>query len=258
MPESDLALLREAALEAGSIARTYSGETAQSWDKPDDAGPVTECDLAVNRMLEERLRAARPGYGWLSEESEDNESRLARETVFVIDPLDGTRSFMAGGKTFAHALAVVREGRVEAGVVYLPLLEKLYTAARGEGAALNGNPIRTAIKPGLDRATVLAAKPVLQPRFWKGGTVPDIDRVYRPSLAYRLCLVAEGRYDAMITLRDSWEWDIAAGALIMEEAGAVVTDRYGAALRFNNPRPKVAGVLAASRALHGEMIAALV
>ncbi|MDQ2094525.1 3'(2'),5'-bisphosphate nucleotidase CysQ [Rhodalgimonas zhirmunskyi] len=257
MPETDLALLVEAAQEAGRIARTYSGATAQSWEKPDNAGPVTECDLAVNRMLEERLRAARPDYGWLSEESEDNEARLEAETVFVIDPLDGTRSFMEGGRTFAHALAVVRNGLVQAGVVYLPLLDKLYTATYGGGAKLNGTPIKTALKPGLDRATVLAAKPVLQPRFWKGGVVPDIDRVYRPSLAYRLCLVAEGRYDAMITLRDSWEWDIAAGALIMAEAGAVVTDRYGAPLRFNNARPKVAGVLAASRAVHAEMRAAL-
>ena len=257
MPETDLSLLVTAAQEAGRIARSYTGETAQAWEKPDDAGPVTECDLAINRMLEQHLRTARPTYGWLSEESEDNEARLDTETVFIVDPLDGTRSFMAGEKTFAHALAVVRGGVVQAGAVYLPLLDKLYTAQRGKGAALNGNPIRTALKPGLDRATVLAAKPVLQPRFWKGGAVPDIDRVYRPSLAYRLCLVAEGRYDAMITLRDSWEWDIAAGALIMEEAGAVVTDRYGDALKFNNPRPKVAGVLAASRAVHGEMIAAL-
>ncbi|WP_322867105.1 3'(2'),5'-bisphosphate nucleotidase CysQ [Aquicoccus sp. G2-2] len=258
MPGADLELLIDAAREAGRIAREYCGETVQKWDKPDDAGPVTEADLAVNRMLNERLRGARPGYGWLSEESEDSAERLARERVFIVDPLDGTRNFIEGGKSWAHALAIVEHGRPVAGVVYLPLLERLYAAEAGLGATLNGAPIAASTAQGLAGATLLAARPALGAEHWKGGVVPDVERVYRPSLAYRLSLVAEGRFDSMLTLRDSWEWDIAAGAAILGEAGAVVTDRHGQALRFNNAVPMVAGVVAGAEAVQRALRGALV
>lgn len=257
MPARDLALLSEAAREAGRIACSYFGGAVDTEHKPDGAGPVTEADLAVNAALEERLRGARPDYGWLSEESEDGPARLGARRVFIVDPLDGTRSFIEGGKTWAHSLAVVEDGAVLAGVVYLPIRKRLYTAAKGAGAALNGRPIRASGRDRLAGATLLAARPALRPEFWKDGKVPGVERVYRPSLAYRLALVAEGRFDAMLTLRDSWEWDIAAGALLLEEAGAAVSDRHGAPLRFNNPQPQVAGVVAAAAGIHAELLAAL-
>ncbi|WP_137701155.1 3'(2'),5'-bisphosphate nucleotidase CysQ [Marimonas lutisalis] len=257
MPDPDLEILIGAAQEAGRIATGFFGTRFASEDKPGGAGPVTEADLAVNVMLEQTLRAERPGYGFLSEESEDSDARLSRERVFILDPLDGTRSFINGEKTWAHALAVVENGRPVVGVVYLPLLDLLYAATAGGGATLNGAPIRASGRKDVQGCTVLAARPALEPRRWKGGAVPDVKRVYRPSLAYRLALVAEGRYDAMITLRDSWEWDIAAGALIMEEAGAVVTDRHGAPLLFNNPHPQVAGVVAGSPGVQAGLQAGL-
>ena len=142
MPEADLAILTDAAREAGKIASGYFGGRYTSEDKPDGAGPVTEADLAVNVMLSETLRAERPDYGWLSEESEDSAVRLGRERVFIVDPLDGTRSFIAGETTWAHSLAVAEEGQVMAAVIYLPMRDRLYAAARGRGATLNGAPIR--------------------------------------------------------------------------------------------------------------------
>ncbi|MGR3584691.1 MAG: inositol monophosphatase family protein, partial [Pseudooceanicola nanhaiensis] len=185
MPEADLTLLEEAAREAGRIALGFAGRDPQTWDKPDGLGPVTEADLAVNAMLEERLRGARPGYGWLSEESVDDPERLDRRQVFVIDPIDGTRSFIAGGESWSHALAVVEDGLVTAAVVYLPVKGKLYAAARGQGARLNGRPIRASARETLSGATMLAAKPTYDARHWPGG-VPPVTRAYRPSLAYRL------------------------------------------------------------------------
>ncbi|MDQ2089834.1 inositol monophosphatase family protein [Marimonas arenosa] len=257
MPASDLEILTDAALEAGKIASGYFGGSYTSEDKPGGAGPVTEADLAVNVMLEQTLRAERPGYGWLSEESDDSAVRLGRDRVFIVDPLDGTRSFINGETTWAHSMAVAEQGTVVAAVIYLPMRDRLYTAAKGAGATLNGQPIRASKRRALKGATLLAAKPALRPEWWRGGQVPEVKRVYRPSLAYRLALVAEGRYDAMLTLRDSWEWDIAAGALILEEAGAAVTDRTGAPLRFNNRHPQVAGVVAAAVGVHGELRGAL-
>ncbi len=253
----DLALLVEAARAAGRIACGYCGPAARRWDKPDGAGPVTEADIAVNDMLEQRLRGARPDYGWLSEESEDDADRLGRERVFIVDPIDGTRSFAEGSSAWAHALAVATGGIVTAAVIYLPQRDLLFSAAAGEGARLNGARIRATQKVRLDQAQILAARPNLDALHWRGGQVPRFSRAYRPSLAYRLALVAQGRFDGMLTLRPSWEWDIAAGELILREAGALCTDRHGGALRFNNPHPKVDGVIAAGAVLHRDLLAAL-
>lgn len=256
MPANDLPLLVAAARAAGEVALRFAHDTAQTWDKPGGLGPVTEADLAVNALLEDRLRAARPGYGWLSEESEDTRARLSARRLFVIDPIDGTRSFLEGSGSWAHSIAVVENGVVTAAVVYLPRRDKLYAAAAGQGATLNGAAIRVTGRAELHGASVVAAKPNYAARNWRGA-VPEVVRVYRPSLAYRLSLVAEGRFDAMFTLRPSWEWDVAAGALILQEAGAAVTDRAGGMLRFNNAVPQVNGVVAANPALHARITAAL-
>jgi myo-inositol-1(or 4)-monophosphatase len=253
VPQSDLALLTDAALEAGRIATRYWKRTPQVWDKPDGAGPVTEADLAVNTMLETRLQAARPGYGWLSEETDDSTARLSAERCFIVDPIDGTRAFIAGEDTFSHSLAVAVDGQITAAVVYLPVLDRLYSATLDGPALRDGAPIAASARTGIEGASLLTTRPNLAPEHWPGG-VPDLRRSFRASLAYRLCLVAEGRHDGMLTLRDAWEWDIAAGDLIARRAGARVTDRAGEALRFNAPHPQSRGVLAAAPGLHAALM----
>jgi len=253
---TDLALLTQAARDAGDIARRYFQKDPAVTDKPDGAGPVTEADLAVNAMLEATLPTARPDYGWLSEETEDGAARLDTHRQFVIDPIDGTRAFIEGSKDWAHALAIVEDGAPICGVVYLPMHDLMFTATKGGGAAVNDMPMM--VTPAtLETATVLATKPNFKPHFWKDGTPPDITRAFRSSLAYRMCLVAQGAFDGMLTLRPSWEWDIAAGALMIAEAGGNVTDQNGAALRFNNAHPQVPGVVAAGHVLHTALAARL-
>jgi myo-inositol-1(or 4)-monophosphatase len=256
LPARDLALLTEAAREAGRIALRYWRRDPKVWDKGGEHGPVTEADLAVNDMLKARLLAARPDYGWLSEETPDTAERLAVDTVFIIDPIDGTRAFVAGEETFAHSLAVAHKGQVIAGVVYLPALDRIYTASEASAPLKDGQPIAVSTRDVLTDANILTTKPNLAPERWPGG-VPDIQRSFRASLAYRLCLAAEGRFDGMITLRDAWEWDIAAGSLIAQRAGAAVTDRTGAELRFNSPSALAAGVLALPPKLHAEVLVRL-
>ena len=117
MPEPDLALLRDAAKAAGEIATKHFRKDPEAWDKGAGQGPVTEADIEVDTMLREELTAARPDYGWLSEETADNATRLDRERVFVVDPIDGTRAFMDGKTGFSHALAVVEQGVPVAAVV---------------------------------------------------------------------------------------------------------------------------------------------
>jgi myo-inositol-1(or 4)-monophosphatase len=253
LPERDLALLTEAAREAGRIALRHWRREPKVWDKGGEHGPVTEADIAVNDMLKARLLAARPDHGWLSEETPDDAARLSAEAVFIIDPIDGTRAFVAGEETFAHSLAVARQGRVTAAVVFLPALDWIYTASDTAPPLKDGQPIAASAPDRLDGADILTAKASLAPENWPGG-VPGIQRHFRASLAYRLCLVAEGRFDGMLTLRDAWEWDIAAGSLIATRAGAVVTDRQGADLRFNTPAARADGVLALPGRLHGEAL----
>ena len=257
MPEADLSLLIDAARMAGRVATSFVGKSAKRWDKAGGAGPVTEADLAVNDLLQNVLLLARPDYGWLSEETEDGTLRLGHDRVFIVDPIDGTRSFTEGADTWAHAIAVAEHGQIISAVVYLPLRNLLYTAARGSGAYLNGVPIRASEVADFGQATILAAKPAMAPSTWRSGVCPNFTPAYRPSLAYRLGLVAQAKFDAMLTLRASWEWDIAAGALIVEEAGGTITDQRGAPLRFNRADPRLDGVVAGGPSIHNALLAAL-
>ncbi len=254
-PEADRDLLISAARAAGEVALHHFRNAPQVWDKADNQGPVTQADLEVNALLEARLRAARPDYAWLSEESPQTDDRHSTDRVFIIDPIDGTRAFIEGTSAFAHSLAVVDAGQVTAGVVFLPAQDRLYAAAIGHGATLNGDPIQASKTTSLDAATLLAARPAFEARHWPGG-LGAATRAYRPSLAYRLCLVAQGRFDGMLTLRDAWEWDIAAGALIVREAGGVVSDAVGVEPSFNSASATHGGCIAAPAAVHAALMRA--
>ena len=257
-PEADLDLLIQAAHTAGEVALRYFKGSAKVWDKADNQGPVSEADLAVNDHLQGVLAGARPAYGWMSEESDPlgDLSRLSAETLFIVDPIDGTRAFLDGQPGWAHALAVVQGGRPVAGVVHLPALGLTYAARAGGGATLNGTPIAATTRADPEGATALTTRAALEPAHWPGGA-PGLVRHFRPSLAWRLALVGEGRFDAMLTLRDAWDWDIAASALIASEAGALVTDLSGSALSFNSARARSPGILAAPPALHAALRARL-
>ena len=253
---ADLDLLLDVVREAGAIAESYRGRNPRTWDKGGTAGPVSEADLETDRFLRESLLAERPGYGWLSEETEDGPDRLNRETVFVVDPIDGTRSFLEGGRTWAVSAAIVHKGQPVAGVIHMPARDFTYDAARGKGARLNGAAISASASTRADGARVLAARPALDPVHWKAGA-PGFDRHFRPSLAYRLGLVAEGRFDAMLTFRPTWEWDVAAGMLIATEAGARATDQGGRTALFNSASARLNGVVAAAPILHAHLTDAL-
>ncbi len=253
MPGTDLDLLQDAALAAGEIAKRHFREDPEVWDKGGDLGPVTEADLEIDRMLRNELVGARPGYGWLSEETEDDLDRLNRDRVFIVDPIDGTRAFMAGHEHFAHSLAIAERGEIIAAVVHLPMMDRTYVAAKGAGATLNGERITAKDSDDVAAAVFLANKANMRPEMWANG-VPPCRRSFRPSLAYRVCLAAEGRYDGMLTLRPTWEWDVAAGDLIAREAGAVVTDRARLATRYNNERPQLNGLLVAGPKMHAAVM----
>ncbi|MDD7970001.1 3'(2'),5'-bisphosphate nucleotidase CysQ [Roseinatronobacter sp. HJB301] len=253
MANDDLALLTGAAHDAGQIALRHLNAGPKVWDKPDGQGPVTDADLEIDRMLQGALCTARPDYGWLSEESRDTPDRLGRARVFIVDPIDGTRAFAQGQQGFAHALAVVEHGQPIAAVIHLPVPDLTYHALRGHGAFLNGSPIRTTDRHAVTGARVLATRSQLAAEHWQGGA-PLMTPHFRPSLAWRMALVAEGQFDAMLSLRPTWHWDIVAGALLIAEAGGKVSDGAGQDLLFNTKAPVSDGIIAAGAVMHDALL----
>ncbi|MEM9043201.1 MAG: 3'(2'),5'-bisphosphate nucleotidase CysQ [Pseudomonadota bacterium] len=249
----DLDLLKKAADEAGEIAMRFFGDDPEQWEKDDEAGPVSEADLAVNAHLTERFADSRPSYGLLSEETEDSVERLTSDRVFIVDPIDGTRAFLKGEPGFAIAVAVVEAGVPIASVVHMPALGDTYCAAAGAGAWLNDVPISPSSRVELAGSNALGASASYQSQHWPRG-LPEMKRTFRHALQWRLCLVAAGSFDLMVTMRDAYEWDVAAGALIATEAGAQITDRDGKTFHFNSPGAKVPGVLVAPPALHEQLV----
>ncbi|MGB0798247.1 MAG: inositol monophosphatase family protein, partial [Planktomarina sp.] len=138
----------------------------------------------------------------------------------------------------------------------LPVVDLLFTATKNGGAFLNGDPIQVTTRSQTPGACILASKANFQDKYWPGG-FPDIRRSFRSSLAYRLCLVAQGSFDGMLTLRPTWEWDVAAGCLIVEESGGVATDQIGAQTTFNNPTPQLHGIVASNTNIHRDLMAGL-
>ena len=244
---ADLALMIEAARAAGEIAVARRVAGFETWEKGGGQGPVTEVDLEIDRMLREELTAARPDYGWLSEETEDDVARLEAHRVWIVDPIDGTRAYAAGEDAFGVSVALAEAGEVIAAAVMLPARGELFEASRGGGARKDGAAISASARTDEDGAAALASKFGLKADRWPGGP-PPVTRHFRASLAWRLCLVGEGRFDASLSVGGVWEWD-AAPALIAEEAGAAVRDAEGARPVFNRREPRLHGLIASAPAL---------
>ncbi|MCB1475281.1 MAG: 3'(2'),5'-bisphosphate nucleotidase CysQ [Rhodobiaceae bacterium] len=239
----DLNLLREAAQAAGDLALRYHRSAPRSWTKGDNS-PVSEADVAVDRLLRKTLTGARGNYGWLSEESEDNRDRLTRERVFVVDPIDGTRAFLEGDDQWVVSVAVVSPQGSECGVLYNPVRGEMYEAARGAGAHLDGHRLLVT-SPGDNYRIAGSKRDVSGLNLNNSASI--IDRRYVPSLAYRFALVAAGRFDATMTSGRCRDWDLAAAMLIVEEAGGVVRRIDGEPIRLNMPEPVQPPLVAGSR-----------
>lgn len=225
----DLQLLRSAAVAAGIIALGFFRQDIKSWTK-DNASPVSEADLVVDRFLASTLLGGRPHYGWLSEETVDNPSRLDCERVFIVDPIDGTRAFLRGEDCWTISLAVVENGAPIAGVVYAPARDEMYEASLGGGARQNGNPLVRARRAGAP--PLIPAPGAVHQELQQAGLDYARGPAY-PSLAYRLVQVATGRLDAAVARRGSQDWDIAGAALILSESGLDFADVCAGVPRFN-------------------------
>ncbi len=239
----DVALLAEAAIAAGRIALGFFQNDPKTWSKAGDS-PVTEADIAVDRMLQSSLMAARPDYGWLSEETVDTADRLGRQRLFVVDPIDGTRAFINGDPRWAVSVAVVDGTRPIAAALFQPATNDLMLAAAGRGAwrgsvalrvgdraEMAGAFLSAPRKFGLLEAEAAVRNIVLQPPV--------------PSLALRIAHVANGTADAAYAFPRSHDWDLAAADLLVHEAGGRLTDIEGETLGYNRTVPRHPALIAA-------------
>ncbi len=256
-PAADLPHLLDATLAAARKAGELAAArfcTEVRCQRKSDGSPVTEVDLAVDALLRERLMAALPEAGWLSEESTQGHGWLRHERVWVVDPLDGTGGFLRRDPHWCIAIALIEQGRAVLGVIHAPALERTWWAHARGGALINDTTARVSARTTLQGARIIGPKRLLDASAWETPWPPLEVRRY-PSLALRLAYVASGDADGMIALGGKNYWDVAAGDIIVREAGGVAGDMQGRSLRYDHASARVGGVIAAPEGLFGEMAA---
>lgn len=233
---------------AGEAIMAYYQDSFSVKDKAPD-NPVTDADLAADALLHEKLRALLPQAGWLSEETADSPERLERELVWVVDPVDGTKEFVMGIPEFSISVALVENGMPQLAVIFNPPAGELYHALRGHGAYFNHNPVAVSRTDQMLGARVDASRSER-----KRGEFAPFEEIVElrtmGSIAYKLARVAAGQSDATWSRGPKSEWDICAGALLIEEAGGRCVDLDGRPFLFNKPFPKVNGIIATNAHLY--------
>jgi myo-inositol-1(or 4)-monophosphatase len=253
LPASELLRDRErlatAVKEAGAVAHKFFRGPLKSWTKGEGDSPVSEADIASNDLLHRHLVEA--GDGWLSEESENDPTRLAARRVWVVDPIDGTRAFIAGREDWSVSAALVVDGRPTVAALFAPATDELFLATVGGGATRNGSAIRASAGGGLEGARVGGPKRMLERIVSSGTGIVPMPRVH--SLALRLARVAHSELDAAVAGGNGHDWDLAAADLLVHEAGGMMTALDGQVLIYNRPDPVHSVLIASGRERHAAL-----
>jgi myo-inositol-1(or 4)-monophosphatase len=247
----DAELLKDTVREAGALGLSLFRTELKNWTKG-SSSPVSEADIAVNELLETRLRSSTPDYGWLSEESADDEQRLSKRLVWIVDPIDGTRGYLAGREDWCVSVALVEGASPLLAAVFAPASEEFFFATRGKGATRNEVAVFTTPGTELDFSRVAGPKPLverLSPSSQEIALHPRIG-----SLALRLCRVAHGGLDAAFAGGQSRDWDLAAANLIVQEANGKMTALSGDAILYNRPEVSHGVLVAAGRDRHASIV----
>ncbi|MBI06067.1 MAG: 3'(2'),5'-bisphosphate nucleotidase CysQ [Rhodospirillaceae bacterium] len=245
---TDHRLMLDAVREAGACALARFRTEQKVWRKS-KYHPVCEADIETNTVLSRMLKDERPSYGWLSEESDDNDARLTAERIWVVDPIDGTNSYLKGLPEFAVSVALIADGRALMGAVYNPAANEMFEAVAGDGARLNGETISVSDCAEIADASILASRSERREAGWpERFSAENVHAI--SSIAYKLAMIAEGRYDATASAWPKADWDICAGCLLVAEAGGTITSIAGKDLRFNKEQPKHETCLASNGYLH--------
>jgi myo-inositol-1(or 4)-monophosphatase len=247
----DAELLTDTVREAGALALSLFRTELKNWTKG-ASSPVSEADIRVNDLLESRLRSATPDYGWLSEESVDDEARLEKRLVWIVDPIDGTRGYLAGREDWCVSVALVENGSPLLAAVFAPASDEFFFAMRGQGALLNAVPVLATSGTELDFSRVAGPKPLVERLSRQAGEIILHPRI--GSLALRLCRVAQGSLDAAFAGGQSRDWDLAAANLIVQEANGNMTALSGDAILYNRREVTHGVLVAAGRDRHASIV----
>ena len=248
---TDAALLKDTVREAGALALSLFRTELKNWTKG-ASSPVSEADIRVNDLIERRLRSATPDYGWLSEESADDETRLGKRLVWIVDPIDGTRGYLAGREDWCVSVALVEEASPVLAAVFAPASDEFFFAMRKQGATLNEVPVYTTSGTELDFSRVAGPKPLVQRLSRSSDEIILHPRI--GSLALRLCRVAQGKLDAAFAGGQSRDWDLAAANLIVQEANGSMTALSGDAILYNRREVTHGVLVAAGRDRHARIV----
>jgi myo-inositol-1(or 4)-monophosphatase len=239
------AQLEAAVRDAGALARSMFGTPLKNWTKGPSASPVSEADIAVDDLLRRRLDGGNDGIAWLSEESVDDTSRLAARYVWIVDPIDGTRAYIAGFPDWAVSAALVADGRPVVACLYAPVADQFFAARANAGASCNGAAIAATTGAQLDGARIAGPRSLLE-RL--SAVAPPFTAMPRlRSLALRLAQVAHGACDVAFAGGNSHDWDLAAADLLVHEAGGALTPFAGGTVTYNRPVPRHGTLVAAGR-----------
>ena len=252
--KADLELMRHAVKEAGQLALEFFGDRANDKWLKDDGTFVSEADMALDKLLHQRLLEDRMDYAWLSEETEDDLVRLTKSHVWIVDPIDGTRAFLHDKPHWVVSVALVVDGIVQMGCLYNPVKEEYFEAVLGNGATLNGQKIEINGRKEIEGATIISAPGRFKSKIWPTPW-PPVKSYMVNSVAYRMALVACNKADALLTLSGKSDWDLAAADLLVREAGGMVSDHMGGELLFNRKNTRHPSVLVANRNLYPKLLA---
>jgi myo-inositol-1(or 4)-monophosphatase len=247
----DVELLKDAVREAGRLAFSLFRTDLKNWTKG-ASSPVSEADIAVNDLLEVQLRGATPDYGWLSEESVDDEDRLGRRRVWIVDPIDGTRGYLAGREDWCVSVALVEDTAPLLAAVFAPVTDEFFFAVRGKGATCNASPLHVTAGTELDFVRIAGPKPLVERLNPSSEEIVLHPRI--ASLALRLCRVADGSLDAAFAGGQSRDWDLAAANLIVQEANGRMTALSGDPILYNRREVAHGMLVAAGRDRHASIV----
>lgn len=247
----DAALLVDTVREAGALALRLFRTELKTWTKG-ATSPVSEADIAVNDLIENRLRSATPDYGWLSEESADDTSRLDKSLTWIVDPIDGTRAYLARQNDWSVSVALVEDGSPLLGAVFAPASNEFFFATRGRGALLNDARISASTGDALSFSRIAGPKPLVE----RLKALPPGESLHPRigSLALRLVRVGQGALDAAFAAGSSRDWDLAAADLIVHEAGGEMTTLAGERLVYNSRDVRHGLLVAAGHARHTHIV----
>jgi myo-inositol-1(or 4)-monophosphatase len=249
--EREAARLAVCVRDAGALALSMFGKPINNWTKF-ESSPVSDADIAVDELLRGRLVEHRSEIGWLSEESVDDSARLAARYVWIVDPIDGTRAYLAGSPDWTVSAALVDNGRPVAACLFAPVTDEFFMAIAGRGATCNGVPIATTDGATLERTRIAGPRSLVERLISRQPSLTVVPRVR--SLALRLARLAQGACDVAIAGVNSHDWDLAAADLLVHEAGGVLTPVGGGAVIYNRPEPRHGVLVASGRHRHAALI----